>query len=69
MVLSEHNIKNSANIYFEKTLYTGPYLVMTESEYTKHYYIEGERVCSKIGGGFGPASVQPTSLVLDFDRN
>jgi len=56
----------SSNIYFEKTLYTSPYLVMTESEYTKHYYIEGERVCSKIGGGFGPASVQPADSVLDF---
>jgi len=56
----------SSNIYFEKTLYTGPYLVKTESDYTKHYYIEGERVCSKIGGGFSPASVQPADSVLDF---
>jgi len=56
----------SSNIYFEKTLYTSPYLVMTERDYTKHYYIEGERVCSKIGGGFGPASVQPADSVLDF---
>jgi len=56
----------SSNIYFEKTLYTGPYLVMTERDYTKHYYIEGERVCSKIGGGFGLASVQPADSVLDF---
>ncbi|HBG69166.1 MAG: hypothetical protein A2W93_07790 [Bacteroidetes bacterium GWF2_43_63] len=36
-----------------KTLYVNPYMVVTEKEYTKHYYIEGERVCTKIGGGFG----------------
>jgi RHS repeat-associated protein len=39
---------------------------MDEHEYTKHYYIEGERVCSKIGGGFGPAPVLPTSTPLNF---
>jgi RHS repeat-associated protein len=39
---------------------------MDEHEYTKHYYIEGERVCSKIGGGFGPADVLPTSTPLNF---
>ncbi|MGC9330452.1 MAG: RHS repeat domain-containing protein [Bacteroidales bacterium] len=55
-----------SNVYFEKTLYTSPYLVMTEEEYTKHYFIEGERVCSRVGGGFGPADVPPTSPPLDF---
>jgi RHS repeat-associated protein len=33
------------------TLYTSPYMVMTPKSYTKHYYIEDERVISKIGGG------------------
>ena len=37
-----------------KTLYVNPYMVVSEQEYSKHYYIEGERVCTKIGGGFGP---------------
>ncbi|MEA3448762.1 MAG: hypothetical protein U9Q98_10020, partial [Bacteroidota bacterium] len=55
-----------SNVFFEKTLYTSPYLVMTEHEYTKHYFIEGERVCSKVGGGFGPADVPPTSPPLEF---
>ncbi|MEA3447762.1 MAG: hypothetical protein U9Q98_04825, partial [Bacteroidota bacterium] len=55
-----------SNVFFEKTLYTSPYLVMTEHEYTKHYFIEGERVCSKIGGGFGPADVRPTDPPLEF---
>ncbi len=38
---------------FDKTLYSSPYMVMNDKEYTKHYFIEGERVCSKLGGGFG----------------
>jgi RHS repeat-associated protein len=33
------------------TLYTSPYMVLTPEEYTKHYYIESDRVVSKIGGG------------------
>jgi RHS repeat-associated protein len=40
-------------VNYNKTLYSSPYMVMTDKEYTKHYYIEGERVCSKIGSGFG----------------
>jgi RHS repeat-associated protein len=58
------NIENVLIII--KTLYTSPYLVMTEHEYTKHYFIEGERVCSKVGGGFGPADMPPTSPPLEF---
>ncbi len=34
------------------TLYTNPYLVANDKEYSKHYYIEGQRICSKLGGGF-----------------
>jgi len=50
----------------QKTLYASPYMVMTETNYTKHYYIEGERICSKIGGGFGAADFAPTEQPLSF---
>ncbi|MBO4655989.1 MAG: hypothetical protein J5644_10625, partial [Bacteroidales bacterium] len=33
------------------TLYASPYLVATPQGYTKHYYVENERIASKIGGG------------------
>ncbi len=36
-----------------RTLYANPYLVATDQQYTKHYFIETERIASKIGGGFG----------------
>jgi RHS repeat-associated protein len=54
------------SVHLDKTLYASPYMVMTEQEYTKHYYIEGERICSKIGGGFQGAHTPPTSHPIDF---
>ncbi|MBP5650857.1 MAG: RHS repeat-associated core domain-containing protein [Bacteroidales bacterium] len=35
----------------DPTLYASPYLVATPKGYTKHYYVESERVASKVGGG------------------
>jgi RHS repeat-associated protein len=64
------NYMNGQQIYssghLDKTLYASPYMVMTEQEYTKHYYIEGERICSKIGSGFQGAHTPPTSHPIDF---
>ncbi|HEY0653359.1 MAG TPA: SpvB/TcaC N-terminal domain-containing protein [Chryseosolibacter sp.] len=34
------------------TVYVNPYLVLTSGGYTKHYYIEGQRIVSKLGGGW-----------------
>ena len=56
----------NSQVNFEKTLYASPLLVVTEKDYSKHYYIEGERVCTKIGGGFGPAPFLPAYSVLEF---
>ena len=33
------------------TLYASPLLTLTRQGYTKHYFEEGRRICSKIGGG------------------
>lgn len=33
------------------TLYVNPYLVVKENTFTKHYYIEGQRITSKVGTG------------------
>jgi len=56
MTLNGDQLINMANIT-DKTLYSSPYLVANDNNYTKHYFIENERVCSKIGGGFG--SIDP----------
>ncbi|MBT1697424.1 hypothetical protein KK083_11090 [Fulvivirgaceae bacterium PWU4] len=34
------------------TVYVNPYLVLRSGSYTKHYYIEGQRIVSKLGGGW-----------------
>jgi len=64
MQLNAHVVHSSAIL--QKTLYASPFMVMTETDYTKHYFIEGERICSKIGGGFGSADFAPTELPIDF---
>ncbi len=43
----------------DKTLYSSPYMVVTEREYTKHYFVESERITSKIGGGFKYRPMDP----------
>ena len=34
------------------TLYASPLITLTKQGYTKHYFEDGRRICSKIGGGF-----------------
>jgi RHS repeat-associated protein len=51
-----------------QALYVNPYLVVNPREYTKHYYIENQRIASKIGGGFQNSSVPLFSQVYGFNR-
>jgi RHS repeat-associated protein len=34
------------------TIYVNPYIVLQSGGYTKHFYIEGQRITSKLGGGW-----------------
>ena len=34
------------------TVYVNPYIVLQSGRYTKHYYIENQRIVSKLGGGW-----------------
>ncbi|WP_017733375.1 RHS repeat-associated core domain-containing protein [Nafulsella turpanensis] len=38
------------------TVYVNPYIVLKSGGYTKHFYIEGQRIVSKLGGGMADAS-------------
>ena len=49
----------------DRTLYVNPYMVVSEREYTKHYYIEGQRVTSKIGGGISDPEIHPRNGTLE----
>jgi RHS repeat-associated protein len=48
------NGQNAINsvAYNDVTLYSSAYMVANMNEVTKHYYIEGERVSSRLEGGF-----------------
>ncbi|WP_217495829.1 RHS repeat domain-containing protein [Mangrovivirga cuniculi] len=37
------------------TVYVNPYIVLRSGSYTKHYYIESQRIVSKLGGGYDDA--------------
>lgn len=51
------NMHQNASLFnhpplFIPTLYASPLITLTAKGYTKHYFEEGRRVCSKLGGGF-----------------
>jgi RHS repeat-associated protein len=48
----------------DKTLYASPYMILTEREYTKHYFIESQRVTTKLGGGMDNNLVDPFNGTL-----
>jgi uncharacterized protein (TIGR02594 family) len=47
------------------------YFVANAHEYTKHYYIEGQRICSKLGGGFknNLTDIDFQLTPIDYDYN
>ena len=63
ILVNNDQLVNFANLNDNKTLYTSPYMVVSNKEYSKHYYIEGQRICSKLGGGFKSSIIKIDSLV------
>jgi len=52
-----------------KTLYTSPYMVVADEEYTKHYYAGSQRVLTKIGGGLLNSLVDPLQYQVSTSAN
>ncbi|MGB6035792.1 MAG: RHS repeat-associated core domain-containing protein [Cryomorphaceae bacterium] len=55
------------------TLYISPYMVVQDAKFTKHYFVEGQRILSKIGTGefqIGGALGAPiyTAGAINFER-
>jgi RHS repeat-associated protein len=51
------------------TVYVNPYIVLRSGGYTKHYYIEGQRIVSKLGGGIdnnGKGPLQAGNGKVDY---
>ena len=65
MTINAKEFIDHAHLY-NKTLYTSPYLVMTDKSYTKHIFAESQRICSKIGGGFKNSQINLLKSKLDL---
>jgi RHS repeat-associated protein len=51
------------------TVYVNPYVVLNSGGYTKHYYIESQRIVSKLGGGWdnnGQGSLKAGNGKVDY---
>ncbi|MDR1847686.1 MAG: RHS repeat-associated core domain-containing protein [Bacteroidales bacterium] len=66
MKITGHTLQTTQNgepVYYpfleNPVLYTNGLITINEHGYTKHYFTEGNRVCSKIGGGFANAPANP----------
>lgn len=45
------NRKNASVLFDNMVLCPNSFMTITPKEYTKHYYMNGERLASSIGGG------------------
>ena len=52
-----------ANLGENISINFGAHMVLNNNRYTKHYYIEGQRICSKLGKGFSAPPVGITQSV------
>ncbi|HTH56188.1 MAG TPA: SpvB/TcaC N-terminal domain-containing protein [Cyclobacteriaceae bacterium] len=55
------NLKGGSGGMGNYTVYVNPYIVLNSGGYTKHFFIEGQRIVSKLGGGWdnnGQASLK-----------
>ena len=49
--VSQNGNSVNAPVLDRQTLYASPLITITDKGYTKHYFEEGNRICSSIGGG------------------
>ena len=52
-------------VFDRQTLYASPLVTINEKGYTKHYFEEGNRICSSIGGG-GLNLLPATRFIINF---
>ena len=50
--MSQNAYNTQVSPLVDPTRYASPLLTLSKHGYTKHYFEEGRRICSKIGGGF-----------------
>jgi len=63
--VSQNGNSVNAPVLDRQTLYASPLITITDKGYTKHYFEEGNRICSSIGGG-GLNLLPATRFISNF---
>ena len=65
--VSQNGNSVNAPVLDRQTLYASPLITITDKGYTKHYFEEGNRICSSIGsGGFSNIFQHISPIVSDL---
>ena len=65
--VSQNGNSVNAPVLDRQTLYASPLITITDKGYTKHYFEEGNRICSSIGsGGFSNIFQHTSPIVSDL---
>ena len=65
--VSQNGNSVNAPVLDQQTLYASPLITITDKGYTKHYFEEGNRICSSIGsGGFSNIFQHTSPIVSDL---
>ena len=65
--VSQNGNSVNAPVFDQQTLYASPLITITDKGYTKHYFEEGNRICSSIGsGGFSNIFQHTSPIVSDL---
>ena len=65
--VSQNGNSVNAPVFDRQTLYASPLITITDKGYTKHYFVEGNRICSSIGsGGFSNIFQHTSPIVSDL---
>ena len=65
--VSQNGNSVNAPVFDRQTLYASPLITITDKGYTKHYFEEGNRICSSIGsGGFSNIFQHTSPIVSDL---
>jgi len=66
--VSQNGNSVNASVLDRQTLYASPLITITDKGYTKHYFEEGNRICSSIGGGRLGLVDEAEPIVLPWDE-
>lgn len=68
MDVTQNGYTMNVPVLDEQTLYASALVTINDKGYTKHYFEEGKRICSKIGsGGFNDLDILVEQMEMDYN--